>query len=61
MVPPINPGGRKRTIDVPEILRGIFYVLWTGCHADDVSRGLGLTLNASITSDSALRRYFWNV
>src|SRR2546429_8549759 len=24
-------GGRKRTIDVREILNGIFYVLWTGC------------------------------
>jgi hypothetical protein len=26
-----KPGGRKRTIDVREILNGIFYVLWTGC------------------------------
>src|SRR5215831_10539529 len=31
MVPPAKPGGRKRTIDVREILNGIFYVLWTGC------------------------------
>jgi hypothetical protein len=29
VVPP--NGGRKRTIDVREILNGIFYVLWTGC------------------------------
>ena len=31
MVPPAKQGGRKRTIDVREILNGIFYVLWTGC------------------------------
>lgn len=24
-------GGRKRTVDVREVLNGIFYVLWTGC------------------------------
>src|SRR6266566_3491356 len=28
MVPPAKQGGRKRTIDVREILNGIFYVLW---------------------------------
>jgi transposase len=31
MVPPGKHGGRKRTIDVREILNGILYVLWTGC------------------------------
>src|SRR2546430_6920006 len=31
MVPPAKHGGRKRTIDVRELLNGIFYVLWTGC------------------------------
>ena len=31
MIPPAKHGGRKRTIDVGEILNGIFYVLWTGC------------------------------
>jgi transposase len=31
MIPPAKPGGRKRTIDVREILNGIFYVLSTGC------------------------------
>jgi transposase len=32
MIPPAKHGGRKRTIDVREILNGIFYVLSTGCH-----------------------------
>src|SRR5207245_9076294 len=31
MVPPGKHGGRKRTIDVREMLNGIFYVLWPGC------------------------------
>jgi len=31
MIPPAKHGGRKRTIDVREILNGIFYVLSTGC------------------------------
>jgi putative transposase of IS4/5 family DUF4096 len=35
-VPLAKPGGRKRTIDVREILNGIFYVLWTGCIAGEL-------------------------
>jgi transposase len=31
IIPPGKHGGRKRTIDVREILNGIFYVLSTGC------------------------------
>jgi transposase len=31
MIPPARPGERKRSIDVPEVLNAIFYVLWTGC------------------------------
>jgi transposase len=31
LIPPAKHGGRKRTIDVREVLNGIFYVLWTGC------------------------------
>jgi transposase len=31
MFPPAKHGGRKRTINVREILNGIFYVLSTGC------------------------------
>jgi transposase len=28
---PAKHGGRKRSINVREVLNGIFYVLWTGC------------------------------
>jgi transposase len=31
MIPPAKRGGRKRGVDVREILNAIFYVLWTGC------------------------------
>ena len=31
LIRPAKHGGRKRTVDVREILDAIFYVLWTGC------------------------------
>jgi transposase len=31
MIPPATHGGRKRWIDVREVLDAIFYLLWTGC------------------------------
>ncbi len=30
-IPPAKRGGRKRTVDVREVLNGIFYILATGC------------------------------
>lgn len=31
LIAPAKRGGRKRTIDVREVLNAIFYILWTGC------------------------------
>jgi transposase len=31
MIPPAKHGGRKRSVNVREVLNGIFYILWTGC------------------------------
>jgi transposase len=31
MIPPARHGGRKRSVNVREVLNGIFYTLWTGC------------------------------
>jgi transposase len=31
MIPPARHGGRKRSINIREVLNSIFYVLWTGC------------------------------
>ena len=31
MIPPARHGGRRRSVNVREVLNGIFYLLWTGC------------------------------
>jgi hypothetical protein len=31
LIPPAKRGGRKRSVNVREVLNGIFYVLSTGC------------------------------
>ena len=31
MIAPGRHGGRRRSVNVREVLNGIFYVLWTGC------------------------------
>jgi transposase len=31
LIPPPKRGGGKRTVDIREVVNGIFYVLWTGC------------------------------
>ena len=31
MIPPGRHGGCRRSVNVREVLNGIFYVLWTGC------------------------------
>lgn len=31
LIPPAKRGGGKRTVNIREVINGIFYVLWTGC------------------------------
>ena len=38
MIPPARHGGRKRSVNVREVLNGIFYVLWTGCQWNRVAQ-----------------------
>jgi transposase len=40
MIPAAKHGGRKRTVDVREVLNGIFYVLVTGCQWNAVPTDL---------------------
>ena len=40
MIPPGRHGGRKRSVDVREVLNGIFYVLSTGCQWQAVPKDL---------------------
>ncbi len=43
MIPPAKRGGRKRTVDVREVLNGIFYVLATGCQWRALPKSLSRT------------------
>jgi len=40
LIPPAKRGGRRRTVDVREVLNAIFYVLSTGCQWDALPRDL---------------------
>ncbi len=40
LIPPARRGGRRRTVDVREVLDGIFYVLATGCQWRALPRDL---------------------
>jgi len=40
MIPPGKRGGRKRSVDVREVLNGIFYVLSTGCQWNALPKDL---------------------
>ena len=40
MIPPAKRGGRKRSVDVREVLNGIFYVLSTGCQWNAMPKDL---------------------
>src|SRR5271163_2318754 len=40
MIPPARHGGRKRSVDVREVLNAIFYILWTGCQWKALPRDL---------------------
>jgi transposase len=40
MIPAAKHGGRKRSVDVREVLNGIFYVLATGCQWNAVPTDL---------------------
>ena len=40
LIPPAKHGGRKRSVDVREVLNGIFYVLSTGCQWTAIPKDL---------------------
>lgn len=40
LIPPAKRGGRKRSVDVREVLNGIFYVLSTGCQWEALPKDL---------------------
>jgi hypothetical protein len=40
LIPPAKRGGRPRSVDVREVLNGIFYVLSTGCQWEALPKDL---------------------
>jgi transposase len=40
LIPPAKHGGRRRSVDVREVLNAIFYLLWTGCQWKALPRDL---------------------
>src|SRR5690348_3219170 len=40
LIPPPKRGGGKRTVNIREVLNGIFYVLWTGCQWKAIPKDL---------------------
>src|SRR5215471_3894270 len=40
LIPPAKHGGRRRSVNVREVLNGIFYILWTGCQWKALPRDL---------------------
>jgi len=64
MIPPGRPGGRKRTVNVREVVNGIMYVLSTGCQWRYIPRDLPprSTVNHYFTEwnhDGTLDRIHW--
>ena len=56
LIPPAKRGGRERTVDVREVLNGIFYVLATGCQW----RALPKDLPPKSTVHDYLTRWAWD-
>lgn len=56
MIPPAKRGGRKRTVDVREVLNAIFYVLATGCQW----KALPKDLPPKSTAHSYFMLWDWN-
>src|ERR1700732_2470048 len=56
MIPPAKGGGRRRSVNVREVLNGIFYVLWTGCQW----QGLPKDLPPKSTVHDYLKLWNWD-
>jgi transposase len=56
LIPPAKRGGRKRTVDVREVLNAIFYVLATGCQW----KALPKDLPPKSTAHSYFMLWEWN-
>ena len=60
MIPPARHGGRKRSVNVREVLNGIFYVLWTGCQGRRFPRICRRRARCTTISNSGIGTARWN-
>ena len=56
MIPPGRHGGRRRSVNVREVLNGIFYVLWTGCQWKALPKEHGARLSRALELGRHLER-----
>ena len=56
LIPPAKRGGRRRTVDVREVMNGVLYVLGTGCQW----RALPKDLPAKSTAHGYLMLWDWD-
>ena len=56
LIPPAKRGGRRRTVDVREVMNGVLYVLGTGCQW----RALPKDLPAKSTAHGYLMLWEWD-
>src|SRR5947199_6327471 len=60
MIPPPKRGGGKRTVNIREVLNGIFYVLWTGCQWKALPKDLRPRARCTGISCSGTGTARWN-
>ena len=52
LIPPAKRGGRRRTVDVREVMNGVFYVLGTGCQWRAIPKDLPAEVDGVRVSDA---------
>jgi transposase len=60
VIPPARHGGRKRSVNVREVLNGIFYVLWTGCQWKALPKDLPPKSTVTTILSSGTGMALWN-
>ncbi len=61
MIPPARHGGRRRSVNVREVLNGIFYILWTQLRISQkrdsgfANSGTAVSLNHGQCGDGSFR------
>src|SRR6476619_1848588 len=60
LIPPARHGGRRHSVNVREVLNGIFYILWTGCHWKALPKDLPPKSTCTTISNSGTGTVRWS-